>query len=248
MKRKDAWLWILSAILVGASLTTYLVHYLIFRDLRHIVFYTLMDIGFLFLNVLLVVLLLERLLAQREKRSKLDKLNMVIGAFFSEVGLELLKRSSTLAANAAELEGRVRIVPQWGRKDFSRAAEAARTFAYEIIPDREKLADLGGFLSAKRDFLVGLLENPSLLEHESFTDLLWAVFHLAEELSFRNTLFGELPESDLQHLGGDLKRAYSQMTAIWIDHVRHLKESYPFLFSLAARINPLNPDASVIVR
>jgi len=248
MKRKDAWLWILSAILVGASLTTYFVHYLIFRDLRNIVFYTLLDIGFLCLNVLLVVLLLERLLAQREKRSKLDKLNMVIGTFFSEVGLELLKRFSAFAANAAELEGRVRIAPHWGRKDFSQATEAARTFAYKILPDRGKLADLGGFLTAKRVFLIGLLENPSLLEHESFTDLLWAVFHLAEELSFRNNLFRKLPESDLQHLAGDLKRAYSQMTGIWIDHVRHLKESYPFLFSLAARINPLNPDASAIVR
>jgi len=248
MKRKDAWLWILSAILVGASLTTYAIHVIVFRDLRNVLFYTIMDIGFLFLNVLLVVLLIERLLAQREKRAKLDKLNMVIGTFFSEVGLELLKRFSAFAANAAELEGRVRIAPHWGRKDFSRAAEAARTFGYEILPDREKLADLGGFLSAKRAFLVSLLENPSLLEHELFTDLLWAVFHLAEELSFRNKLFGELPESDLQHLAGDLKRAYSRMTSIWIDHVRHLKESYPFLFSLAARINPLNPDASVIVR
>jgi len=31
--------------------------------------------------------------------------------------------------------------------------------------------------------LLGLLGNPNLLEHDSFTDLLWAVFHLMEELS-----------------------------------------------------------------
>jgi hypothetical protein len=40
-------------------------------------------------------------------------------------------------------------------------------------------------LLSKRDFLVALMENPNLLEHESFTDLLWAVFHLVEELAVR---------------------------------------------------------------
>jgi hypothetical protein len=33
------------------------------------------------------------------------------------------------------------------------------------------------FLLEERDFLLRLLENPTLLEHESFTDLLRAVFH-----------------------------------------------------------------------
>ena len=33
------------------------------------------------------------------------------------------------------------------------------------------------FLVGKRNFLLRLLENGNLLEHESFTDMLWAVFH-----------------------------------------------------------------------
>jgi len=48
------------------------------------------DIGFLFLDVLLVILFIERILARREKRAIMKKLNMVIGTFFSEVGMELL--------------------------------------------------------------------------------------------------------------------------------------------------------------
>ena len=33
-----------------------------------------------------------------------------------------------------------------------------------------------------------LLENPVLLEHQAFTDLLRAVFHLAEELAYRKSV------------------------------------------------------------
>jgi len=53
-------------------------------------------------------------------------------------------------------------------------------------------------------FMLSLLENPNLLEHDSFTDLLLAIFHLSEELAARDTLVG-LPQSDYEHLAGDIK-------------------------------------------
>ncbi|MBE0634895.1 two pore domain potassium channel family protein, partial [Candidatus Bipolaricaulota bacterium] len=44
------------------------------------------------------------------------------------------------------------------------------------------------FLDDKRDFLLRLLENPNLLEHEAFTALLRAVLHVTEELWYRDDL------------------------------------------------------------
>ena len=94
-----------------------------------------------------------------------------------------------------------------------------------------------------RDGAVGPDQNPNLLEHDSFTDLLWAVFHLAEELAWRQDL-RRLPGSDLSHLTGDIERAYTRLITEWLDYMRHLKGSYPYLFSLATRTNPFDPDAS----
>jgi hypothetical protein len=88
---------------------------------------------------------------------------------------------------------------------------------------------------------------PSLLEHERFTNMLWAVFHLAEELTFRADRIGRLPKPDYEHLGHDLKRAYSQIGGEWIAYTEHLKESYPFLFSLASRINPFSSNPTAII-
>ena len=45
------------------------------------------------------------------------------------------------------------------------------------------------FLKEKRMFMLTLLENPNLLEHESFTDLLRSVFHFTEELDKRPELY-----------------------------------------------------------
>ena len=139
------------------------------------------------------------------------------------------------------------ISPQWTKKDFKTAIIAAQEFSYEIKIEENKLGELRDFLIDKRSFLLRLLENPNLLEHDSFTDLLWAVFHLTEELALRGDNLKVLAKEDSKHIGIDIKRAFSQITSIWIAYTRHLKESYPFLFSLASRINPMNPNASPFI-
>ncbi|MCJ7444315.1 MAG: hypothetical protein MUO26_07275 [Methanotrichaceae archaeon] len=102
-------------------------------------------------------------------------------------------------------------------------------------------------LQMHRDFMLRLIENPLLLEHESFTTLLLAVFHLIEELTIRPDLSG-LPESDLFHLSGDIKRAYGMLVNEWLDYMNYLRKNYPYLFSLAMRTNPFDQVSSPIVR
>lgn len=234
-------------LLFAASALSYTIHYFIFRDAHHIFIYMVGDFGFLFLDVLLVLLIIERLLASREKKSILHKLNMVIGTFFSEVGMELLQSFGDFVENAEQLEKEVLISPKWNKKQFQEAQSKAISFKYGIVFDVDRLERLRDFLKNKHSFLVRLLENPILLENQGFTDLLWAVFHLSEELDFRDSLH-HLPDTDIAHLKTDLRRAYSRIVAEWIIYAEHLKNKYPFLFSLAARINPLNPNASPIVQ
>jgi hypothetical protein len=242
-----SWTFRIALLLVVASVLSYTAHYFIFQDAHHIFIYMIGDFGFLFLDVLLVLLIIERLLASREKKSILHKLNMVIGTFFSEVGMVLLRRFSDFVENAEQLESEVLINPQWDKKNFRNATTKAASFKYSIVFDVEGLEELRDFLKSKHSFLVRLLENPILLDNQRFTDLLWAVFHLSEELNFRESL-QNLPEGDVAHLKTDLRRAYSKIVSEWIVYAEHLKEKYPFLFSLTARINPLNPNASPIVQ
>lgn len=241
------WLLLLSIALVMLSAGLYLLHFLIFRDARHIFIYLLGDVAFLPIEVLFVTIIIHQLLSRREKRVKLKKLNMVIGTFFSEVGRELLRFFLAFERSHAALERIVLHDRGWSDRDFRSLQSQLRGFPYEIDPEGGDWPGLKAFLGARREFLLSLLGNPNLLEHDKFTDLLWAVFHLTEELTHRDEFSG-LPPADRQHLAHDLRRAFHLLALEWLAYMQHLKRAYPYLFSLAMRTNPFDPQASPLFR
>ncbi len=237
---------ILAGIFLFLSGLTYFIHYLIFRDAHHIFIYLVGDLAFLPLEVFLVVIVIERILTHREKQAMLHKLNMVIGSFFSEVGTELLHELLGCFETSREIKQRLAVSQSWTRIDFKEAVAYARAMEDEphyLDIDLEKLRT---FLIQKRPFLLALLENPNLLEHDRFTDLLWATFHLAEELEARPSV-RSLPETDLEHIAGDIKRLYGHLAAEWVSYVEHLQSNYPFLFSLVVRTHPFQEHPSPVV-
>ncbi len=244
---KVKWQVVLSAGLVILTAGMYLLHFLIFKDARHIFIYLLGDIAFLPLQVLFVTLIINRLLSNREKRTKLKKMNMVIGTFFSEVGGGLLGMFLQFEKNEKDLKALVLHDQRWGDKDFIRLRGRLREFQYDVDCRGGSLRELRVFLAARRTFLLSLLGNANLLEHDTFTDLLWAVFHLTDELLHRDD-FELLPAADLQHLAQDLRRALQLLVLEWLAYMRHLKHAYPYLFSLAIRTNPFDADASAIFK
>lgn len=68
-----------------------------------------------------------------------------------------------------------------------------------------------------------LLENPVLIEHEAFAETL---------------------------LAGDISRACQSLLNRWLYYMENLQEHYPYpyLFSLALRVNPFDPEASPVLR
>lgn len=233
--------------LIVLSALFYLIHYFLFRDAHHIFIYLVGDIAFVFIEVLLVTLIIHQLLSVREKRSRMEKLNMVIGTFFSEVGTGLLVYLSNTDPALEDIKKDLIMTSEWSEKEFRNIHKRLKEYEYKIDIQKVDLTDLRAHLIEKRDFLLRLLENPILLEHESFTDLLRAVFHLTEELQSREDVT-DLPTADYKHLAGDIKRVYGQLVHQWLDYMKYLKGNYPFLYSLAMRTNPFDKEASPIVR
>lgn len=239
------YVWI-AAVLLALSAGLYFVHYAIFADAHHIYLYLVGDLAFLPLSVLIVTFVIDRLLSERDKRASIEKMNMVIGAFFSELGTELISRLTALDPDRGSKQAALRAVGSLDDPDYGKLKAEVGNFDFKVRPDGPALEDLRLLLVTKRDFMVRLLENPLLLEHEAFTDMLWAVFHLTEELESRTTL-NSLPDSDMAHLAGDAGRAYGRLTQQWLDYMQHLRKAYPYLFSLAVRLNPFDPEASAFV-
>ncbi len=234
---------IVGAVFLAVSAILYLIHYQVFHDTHHIYIFLLHDFAFLPIEVFLVVVVIERFITRREKREMLYKLNMAIGAFFSEIGNYLLGDLLKNFKNREDISRNLNINSDWTQKDFKRATDFAHTLEIDIDIEKIDLEELKKFLSGKRMYLLTLLENPNLLEHDRFTDLLWATTHLDEELEGRASLKG-LSKTDLEHLTVDIQRMYDHLASEWLDYVQHLKGAYPFLYSLVLRTHPFQEKPS----
>lgn len=194
----------------------------------------------------LVASVTELLLNRRERKVRREKLNMVIGAFFSEVGTSLLVYFSDLDGRVEQIKHDLVVKGDWTAAQFQSVAGRIRGYDFQIDAEQVDYEHLRSFLARRREFMLRLLENPTLMEHELFTDLLLAVFHLAEELTQRREL-ADLPATDRAHLAGDVRRIYGLLVHQWLDHLHYLKVNYPYLFSLAIRTNPFDEKASPVV-
>lgn len=240
------WLLVFAGSLLLTTVLVDAVQYLIFHNTREMWVWIINSIAFLPIDVLLTALLVDRILHSREKDEQRQKLNMVIGAFFSEAGNKLLTRLTPAALNKEDIRHGLNVRPNWGDKEFEAATRFALDLTTQIDLSQVDLERLRSFLHQKREFLLRLLENPMLLEHESFTDLLWAVFHLSDELELREDL-GDLPPADRRHLAGDIHRAYTRLVAVWVTYVAHIKQNYPYLFSVLVRTHPFQDRPSPLV-
>jgi len=242
-----SWKVCVGLILVASSLLLGIIHVVLFKDPQTLLFYLVLDIVFVPVQVLLVTIIIERLLNEREKQSMLNKLNMVIGAFFTETGTTLIKQMGHTCMDLHELEQHLAVSDDWDNTRYVIAMRHIEDFTCRFGLPIEQLERLKAFLLSKKGFLLGLLQNPNLLEHDSFTDLLWAVCHLSEELEARGDLSG-LPPSDLRHIENDIRRAFGILVREWLVYLHHLRSHYPHIHSLHVRTNPFNPQASPVVQ
>lgn len=233
----------MSITLIMFSALLYAVYYYMYKDTNEMLTWFLMSAAFLPFNVLVVTFIIEGIISERDKLIMLKKLNMVIGVFYSEVGTTLLRLLSRYNTDTRQFSSDLIFSSKWTMQEFNAAVIKVKNYEYKIDSRAGNLDDLKVFLNSKRDFLLRLLENPNLLEHETFTDLMWAVFHLNDEL-FNRTHLTDLHSADYYHLTGDIKRAYSLLLTEWLTYMCHLKNDYPYIYSLAVRTNPFDPDAS----
>ena len=248
--KKMGWKFRVGILLVLVSAVLYVINFAIFHDSHDLFFYISIDTAFVPIEVLLVVLVIEAAINEKEKKIMLEKLNMVIGVFFSEIGTELMANISKFDFESDKIRDKLIVNSTWSEKDFEEAEKVVKDYNYDLhikgtdFNSLEFLKETREFLIGKRKFLLALLENPNLLEHETFTDLLRAVFHLLEELEKREDI-RKLPESDYKHLSIDTERAYSLIIFEWLQYMEHLMNNYPYLFSLAVRTNPFDSEAKI---
>ncbi len=242
MKRLLTWRLLIGMFLLFLSVVFYGMHYFLFQDAHHIFIFLIGDVAFVFIEVLLVTMIIHHLLNEWDKRSKLQKLNMVIETFFSEFGKLLLAYLSSADTMLSSVRNALVMDCNEQKPDFKAARNAVAGYCGNIDMKQVDLGRLDMFLRARRGFLVSLLQNPTLLEHESFTESLMAVFHVTEELAARDLT--DLSPADRDHTKKDLERAYGRTVQQWVAYMEYIHKHYPYFFLFAMRTNPFDADAT----
>ena len=227
-------------------------NYLVLGDAEHIISYIWTHLGFIPVDILLVAFILDEIIEKKEKEAMLEKLDMLMSTFFSEVGNELINQLSTANKYKASTEN-LKSIKDWDESDYdNKLAElkgASLDFQANIPPEEreEFLENLRMFLSSKREFIINLINNPNLLEKEEFTELINAILHLDEELEHRKDL-NLVTDTDFGHLNGDMKRVYDKLVYEWVYYLKYLYKHYPYMIALVVRTNPFDADADVYVK
>ena len=225
--------------LILLSIFLHYLHYLTFKDLHHTLIFLFADIAFIPMDVFFTAFVIEKLLASREKVHNMEKLNMIKGVFFSEFGSDLLEELTKGDRNISNLSKIAIVDKEWGKKEFKELEDTIKEHNFSIDVNKVDINKIRDILRNKKDMLISFIGNPTLMEHEVFSDLLMSLFHLLEE--FDDRYYNLICDCcDYNHIEKDLNVAYEQLTKIWCRYMRHLKGSYPQLFVKAMLHNPFD--------
>ena len=104
--------------LIALSLFLHYLHYLVFRDLHHTLIFLFADIAFIPMEVFFTAFIIEKLLENREKEHRMEKLSMIKGVFFSEFGADLLEEFAKGDKDIKNLANVAIVNKDWSKKDF----------------------------------------------------------------------------------------------------------------------------------
>lgn len=198
-------------------------------------FYFLQDLAFLPIEVAMVTFVFNRFLEKQEKEKQYKKIKVIISTFFVEGGLEIMESLSKCNVNSDEIKKQIDDIKLIKKRE-KKIRQACKALDYKMEASIERIVDLKKVLLSKKHFLVRMLENDNLLEHDSFTDTLWAVFHVADELQLTDVTM--MTEEQINHLCMDLNRAYQGLVDEWITYIVHLEREYPYLYKTAIKRSP----------
>lgn len=243
--KKSRYKLVVGIVLLTISIALYIAEIVFFRNPEETLFLTFQDLAFLPVSVLLISYILEKHLRNKELEEKYQKLQIVVSAFYGDLGSDLIRRFGTFCTNLPDFLQNINFEEELKQKEKKKVLEYIKNFDYEIDIHKGDLEELKEYLLAQKSYIVRMFESPNLIEHDRFTDMLWAVYHVIDELEHR-PLLSELPKNDLIHLSMDIKRAYPLLILEWYEYMTYLKKAYPYLFSLASRRSPFEDNSIVI--
>lgn len=210
-------------------------------NLTYISKYFYIHFAFLPIHALVIGLILDELIIHREKKNRRRRLNMFLGIFFRQMGMDIMLQMLLLVKEPGELEDMMLVDKAWKAKHFRRARLRVAGLQLKMNPDREQLARLFVMLAKREQDIITMTRNPLMLEFESLYRCLLSLFHLIEETHFRGQV-AKMSDGVLEHLSQDAGKTLLLLCGMWLSYLEYLKGEHPVLFSFQVGLhNTIQP-------
>lgn len=227
----------IGALLLGISAVLYLINYIMFGDAHHLFVVFAEEIAYMPIYIFIILVVAEKAISSREKKDMARKTNALVGTFFTELGYELIMIITRFDGDCEKVKSELKNIESWDDAQKKKFIANVDQHKYCAPKGTEDLVIIKDLMLQKKDFMLELMSNTSLIEKDEFSELLLAVNHVLEEFRTR----GEISTFDSAatgHLHVDVERAYRHLMASWVFYMMHLEKEYPYLHKLALRVNP----------
>lgn len=186
-------------------------------------------IAFLPIHALVLGMIIDGMMSFRERQSRQRKFYMFLGIFFRQMGADILSSASALCENRSELDNITVVQKDWTSRDFRRARQRLSTFKPRMLTDETMVLEMLELLRQREKDILEMTHNPLVLDFEDLYRGLISLFHLIEEIHYRNPGSG-LSAGEAAHLAKDMGKSVVLLARLWLIYLEYLKAEHPMLF------------------
>lgn len=225
--------------LIAIIIVFYIVYYLMFDNATEVLTSMIDNIVSVPFSVLITGILFNYILNRKDREREAEKVNMLVGVFYSEIGNSLLDIMVNSDECIDEIRDKALITPDWKEEDYIKLVDDFEKFDYCINLDKIDFDKLKLILDEATPMIIDLLSGNVLQNKEEFTEIIVAVFHLRCEIDDR---YGEdeLAEYEKEHLEKDIDIVYKLLAQRWVEYMAHIQNVHPQLFVKALIKSPFD--------
>ena len=128
-----------SILMIILIIVIYGSNYLVLGDGEHIISYVWTHLGFIPVDILVVAFILDEIIERKEKEAMLEKLDMLMSTFFSEIGNELISQLSSANKYKTNTEN-LKSIKNWDDKDYENKLKELKDTDVEFQADDQEVS------------------------------------------------------------------------------------------------------------
>ena len=213
------------------SAILYFANFLMFGDAHHLVKSFSEELAFMPVYIFITAVVAERLLWRSEKNEISRRTNALVGTFFNEIGYDIIKILIKYDSNFNTLKSKIKFDKGWDAGTVKSIHKLATSYVYGAPKGIDDVLEIGELLIARKDFLLILMSNASLIEKDEFSELLLAVNHIYEALKTMGDV-SNMSQELIDHIHSDIEKVYRCLIGVWSSYLSTIEKEDPYLYKL----------------